>query len=262
MKSNFYLNERRPITNLAPFTDHLLPTLPITLKTRKNYESSFNVNIRPHLGNKELCDITKNDLVEVLAVLPPQTRYATLMVLRVIYREALERELVKVNIAASIKTPKVQVKAQKFLTWEELEQIDFGSQTQRIRFLALHGLRYGEAAALTSADIHDGFVHITKSKHGATKTAAGVRKVPLLSAFAPFAKNQKSIAKALKPYGVTVHSLRKTYAYTLKSAGIHVTTAAKLMGHSNPMVTLKVYTQVKDDEAGQAGIELAKYLAS
>ena len=76
----------------------------------------------------------------------------------------------------------------------------------------------------------------------------------------PFARNQKTIAKALKPYGVTVHSLRKTYAYTLKSAGIHVTTAAKLMGHSNPMMTLKVYTQVKDDETALAGIELAKYI--
>lgn len=76
----------------------------------------------------------------------------------------------------------------------------------------------------------------------------------------PFARNQKTLAKALKPYGVTVHLLRKTYAYTLKSAGIHVTTAAKLMGHSNPMMTLKVYTQVKDDETALAGIELAKYI--
>ena len=65
---------------------------------------------------------------------------------------------------------------------------------------------------------------------------------------------------ALKPYGVTVHSLRKTCAYTLKSAGITVTTAAKLMGHSNPMMTLKIYTQVKDDETHLAGIELAKYI--
>jgi len=76
----------------------------------------------------------------------------------------------------------------------------------------------------------------------------------------PFARNQKTIAKALKPYGVTVHSLRKTYAYTLKSAGIHVTTAAKLMGHSNPMMTIKVYTQVKGDETALAGVELAKYI--
>jgi hypothetical protein len=32
------------------------------------------------------------------------------------------------------------------------------------------------------------------------------------------------------------------------------------MGHSNPMLTLKVYTQVKDDETALAGIELAKYI--
>lgn len=182
------------------------------------------------------------------------------MVLRVIYREALERELVASNIAAGIKIPKIQVKPQKFLTWEELEKLDFGKQTRRIRFLALHGLRYGEAAALTEDDIHDGFVHITKSKHGATKSAAGVRKVPLLSPFEPFANHQQSIAAALKPYGVTVHSLRKSYAYTLKSAQIHVTTAAKLMGHSNPMMTLKIYTQVRDDEAGLAGIAIKEFI--
>ena len=76
-----------------------------------------------------------------------------------------------------------------------------------------------------------------------------------------FAMKKQTIAKALKPYGVIVHSLRKTYAYILKSAGIHVTTAAKLMGHSNPMMTLKVYTQVKDDETHLAGIDRAKYIA-
>jgi len=245
---------------LSTFTDKLLPVLPITNKTRINYQSAYNVNIRHKLGSKNLCEITKSDLVEALATLRPQTRYATLMALRVIYREALERELVEINLAATIKAPKIKVQPKKFLTWEELSKIDFGLQSKRIHFLALHGLRYGEAVALTSADIYDGFVHITKSKYGATKSSAGVRRVPLLSEFMPFANNQKTIAKALKPYGVTVHSLRKTYAYTLKSAGIHVSTAAKLMGHSNPMVTLKIYTLVKDDEAHLAGIELARYI--
>ena len=247
---------------LNTFTDALLPNLLITSKTRKNYTSAYNCNIRSVLGHKDLAAITKKEIAEALAVLTPQTRYQTLMTMRVIFKEALERELIEVNPAASIMAPRIKVKPQKFLTWDELKDIDFGSQTKRIQFLALHGLRYGEAAVLTSEDIHDGFVHINKSKHGATKSAAGVRKVPLLSNFVPFANNQKTIAQALKPYGVTVHSLRKTYAYTLKSAGIHVTTAAKLMGHSNPMVTLKVYTQVKDDEPALAGIELAKYLAS
>jgi len=242
------------------FTDYLMPLLSITAKTRKSYWGAINFNVRPQLGDKTLSSISKMDLVEALAILSPPTKYQTLMALRVIYREALERELVERNIAKEIRAPKVFVKQQKFLTWEQLEQIDFGRQTKRIRFLALHGLRYGEAAALTEQDIHGGFVHITKSKYGATKTPAGVRKVPLLSDFQPFARNQNCIARALKRYEVNVHSLRKTYAYTLKSAGIHVTTAAKLMGHSNPMMTLKVYTQVKDDETGAAGVAIASYI--
>ena len=71
---------------------------------------------------------------------------------------------------------------------------------------------------------------------------------------------ENGIATALKPYGVTVHSLRKTYAYMLKSSDIHVTTAAKLMGHSNPMVTLKIYTQVLDEEIDKSGVAISEYL--
>ena len=248
---------------LNQFVESVIYTLDIRQgTTAKTYLGAYRRNIAPYLGDKNLEEITKNDLVTALAPLPSQSRYQAVMIARTVFREAVERQLIQESPAATIKTPKIQVKPQKFLTWEELSQLDFGYQTKRIKFLALHGLRYGEAAALTKDDIHDGFVHITKSKYGATKSSSGVRKVPLLGEFMPFPKYQKCLATALKPHGVTVHSLRKTYAYTLKSAGIHVTTAAQLMGHSNPMVTLKIYTQVKDDETGKAGIELAKYLAS
>ena len=182
------------------------------------------------------------------------------MVARTIFREAVERELVGVNPAATIKPPRITVKPAKFLTWEELSALNFGKQRKRILFLALHGLRYGEAAALTQADIYDDLVHITKSKHGATKTKAGVRNVPLVCHFEPFALNQKSIARALRPHGVTVHSLRKTYAYLLKTSGVHVTTAQKLMGHSDPVVTLKIYTLVKDEEIATSGKAIASYI--
>ena len=32
------------------------------------------------------------------------------------------------------------------------------------------------------------------------------------------------------------------------------------MGHSNPMMTLKIYTQVRDDEAGLAGDALKEFI--
>ena len=245
---------------LSQLISEIMPHLEITDKTRANYESAYRVNLAPKLSNKHLDQIDKNDIISAIANLPPQTKYQTLMVARTIFREAVERELVGANPAATIKPPRITVKPAKFLTWEELSALNFGKQHKRILFLALHGLRYGEAAALTAADIYDDLVHITKSKHGATKTKAGVRNVPLVCQFEPFALNQKSIARALRPHGVTVHSLRKTYAYLLKTSGVHVTTAQKLMGHSDPVVTLKIYTLVKDEEIAASGKAVTSYI--
>ena len=172
----------------------------------------------------------------------------------------MDRELLLESPVASIRPPRLKPKPSKFLTWSELDEIDFGRQNKRIRFLALHGLRFGEAAALTETDIYDGKVHVNKSKYGPTKSSAGNRTVPYLGYFDPFPKYQLTIADKLAPYGVTVHSLRKTYAYSLKTANVHVTTASKLMGHSNPLVTMKIYTAVKDDEITESGEALKKAL--
>jgi integrase len=247
--------------NVTTFATSLWPQLEITNKTRKNYVGAFKRYLEPVIGRSPINEVKKQSLIDALAVLPPQSRYQTYMVARVIFREAVVRELIEISPASRIKTPKLHVKPQKFLTWEELKDIDFGYQTKRIHFLALHGLRYGEAAALSESDIADGRVNISKSKYGTTKTNSGIRQVPLMSEFVEFPLYQDGIAKELKPYGVTVHSLRKTYAYLLKQSNVHVTTAAKLLGHSNPMVTLKIYTQVLDDEIEKSGSALEKYMS-
>jgi len=247
---------------LDSFAVTLWPHLQVTHKTRKNYLGAYRRYLAEPLGSKMMEKITKLDLIQALDSLPPQTKYQALMVARVLFREALNREIVEDSPAARIKAPKISVDPSKFLIWEDLREIDFGSQTTRIRFLALHGLRYGEAAALTRDDIRDGRVHVTKSIHGKTKSAAGVRTVPLMSEFQPYVKYQNTIAAKLQPYGVTVHSLRKTYAYMLKSADVHVTTASKLMGHSNPLITMKIYTAVLDNEIEKSGAALTNYMAS
>ena len=58
---------------------------------------------------------------------------------------------------------------------------------------------------------------------------------------------------AANKHSVTVHSFRRTYAYLLKTQGIHVTTAQRLLGHSDPIMTLKIYTSVLDNEVEDAG---------
>ena len=150
----------------------------------------------------------------------------------------------------------------KFLTWEEVDRRDFGKYTTQIRFLALHGLRWSEAAALSTDDIRDGRIHVTKSVHGQTKSRAGVRVVPLISPFKHLPATRKPLRMVLAPHGITIHSLRHTYAYLLKSKGVHVTTAQRLLGHSDPKVTLAIYTQVLDSEIDDTGELLKSFIGN
>jgi len=96
--------------------------------------------------------------------------------------------------------------------------------------------------------------------YGPTKTESGVREVPYFGYFKQFPKTRVAIAKTLAEHGVTIHSLRKTYEYFLKTNDVHVTIAAKFLGHSDPMVSLQIYTLVRDTEINQAGFRLRQAL--
>jgi integrase len=121
-------------------------------------------------------------------------------------------------------------------------------------------LRWSEAAALTGSDIRDDFVWISKSVHGDVKSTSSNRKVPYLGYFEQFPASYKTMRLAANLHGVTVHSFRRTYAYLLKTKNVHVTTAQKLLGHADPMLTLKVYTSVLDTEIDDVGELLKNYL--
>ena len=236
--------------------EQVLPYLRVTKKTRYNYLGAYNRYFSASLGQRCMSEIAHLEIREIISKLPSQSGYQALMVLRSIYREANTQGLCEVNPTTQIKSPQISVKPGRFLTWDQIKDNDFGRYSEHIRFLALHGLRWGEAVALTQDDIYDGLVHINRSIHGATKSPAGIRTVPYLGNFQQFPVTRKPLAKALKPYEVNIHSLRKSYAYILKSNNIHVTTAQRLLGHASPLLTLSVYTQVLDDEIIKAGAVL------
>ena len=235
------------------FAQDVISTLPIRVKTRQNYASMYRCHIEKHLSHRELETIKRAEIQNLIKFLPPQTMLMTLAVIKTIFREAVARELVDASPAHGVRTPALVVASRKFLTWDELKVADFGRYTPQIRFLALHGLRWGEAVVLTKDDIRNGRIYVTKSIHGSTKSQSGVRVVPLIGDFYELPKSPKTLRKVLDPYGIHIHSLRHTYAYLLKTQGIHVTTAQKLLGHSDPKVTLRVYTQVLDNEIESTG---------
>ncbi|HUW79199.1 MAG TPA: tyrosine-type recombinase/integrase [Candidatus Nanopelagicaceae bacterium] len=231
----------------------IFASLPITSKTLENYRGEYRRHLSKVIGGMRIAEVTPKDIRYAITGLPPQTKRLALMVARTIFREALRMDLIKSSPAVEIESPTIRIKPSPFMTWEQVKAGDFGAYNDQIRFLALHGLRWGEAVALTGAEIREGYVCIDKSIHGETKTHAGVRRIPYLGHFAPLPRTARPLRRALNPYGVTIHSLRKTYAYVLKSNGVHVTTASKLLGHSDPSVTLRIYTLVRDEEIEATG---------
>lgn len=237
---------------------NVIALLPIRSKTRATYLSALRLHILPTLAHREIESISRSDIQKTIHGLSPQTSALALAVIKTIFREALAREIIDASPAHGVSGPKIMVKPREFLTWEDVSKKSFGAYSHQIRFLALHGLRWSEAVALTVEDIRDDRVWINKSVHGQTKSKAGIRSVPLVSPFTVFPKSPKTLRRVLKPHGVDIHSLRHTYAYLLKQQGVHVTTAQRLLGHSDPRVTMGIYTQVLDNEIDEVGLLLSK----
>lgn len=234
----------------------LWSVLNVRPKTLSNYKHQYSKYLKPVMGSVELDKVQPIEIQRCLLSLPPQTSRHCLMLVKTIYREAALYGHSTINPSIGLKSPQIQLSEKKFLTWEEVDKFSWGRYDEQIRFLALHGLRWSEAVVITMADIRDGFVYVSKSIYGPCKSKSSIRKVPYLGHFAPLPITYKPMQKCANTHGITVHSFRRTYAYLLKTQGIHVTTAQKLLGHSDPMMTLKVYTSVLDSEIDDAGVLL------
>ena len=230
-------------------------------KTLLNYKHQYGKYLEPVMGSVELDKVEPVAIQRCLLSLPPQTSRHCLMLVKTIYREATLYGQTTANPALGLKTPAIHLSDKKFLTWEEVNSKEWGRYNEQIRFLALHGLRWSEAAVITENDIRDGFVFISKSVYGPCKSKSSIRKVPYLGHFEPLPITYKPMQKCANLHGVTVHSFRRTYAYLLKTQGVHVTTAQRLLGHSDPMMTLKVYTSVLDSEIDDAGVLLLRAIS-
>jgi integrase len=89
-------------------------------------------------------------------------------------------------------------------------------------------------------------------------TAAGARPLP-----STVVRDLQQDAKAAGiARHVSPHLLRHTYASHLLAAGRPVTEVARLLGHSNPAVTLKVYAHYIHDDSQQAADALSRAYGS
>jgi len=86
--------------------------------------------------------------------------------------------MTEINPTLGVKLPKRSEPKRNFLTWNQVDSLDWGKYNSVVRFLALQGLRWSEAVALEPDDIREGFVHINNSVYGNTKSESSNKQVP------------------------------------------------------------------------------------
>jgi hypothetical protein len=130
--------------NFDLFAQSVIASLPVREKTRGNYKSMYRCHIQGVLGRMHLEEISRSMIQELIITLPPQTSLMTLAVLKSVFREAVARGVIELSPAKGVTSPSLNVPPRKFLTWEQVREGDFGKYKSEVKFLALHGLRWGK----------------------------------------------------------------------------------------------------------------------
>lgn len=189
--------------------------------------------------------------------------------------KAVKNKLIPDNLFDGIEKVKFLRKQSKALTHEQEQQFVEACKTSnqgKLLLLCLYqGLRLGEALALTYEDID--FEHKTISINKAVdslgnvttpKTATSIRTLPLFSRTAALFEQGGSgnvfksprkvyqnamlkICKQLGFQGITVHSLRHTFATRCSELGITAKMVQHWLGHSTLDMTLNIYTHINAD---------------
>lgn len=134
-----------------------------------------------------------------------------------------------------------------YLTPEEVERIasHAGEAAEVIRFLALTGLRRGEALSLTPDMIRDGCILLADTKSGRPRLVPMPREAARIAQERlPWSISSPNLRRlferARKAAGmphVRMHDLRHTYASWLVQAGQPLAVVRDLLGHSSLAVT-------------------------
>jgi integrase len=159
-----------------------------------SYESSLQSHLYPLVGARQLADLKRHDIQQVVEHLnsigkSPSTINNTLNPLRVMYRHAIRRGEISENPTLNLELPAIRGRRDRVATPIEISQLIAAIDSKRDRLywgIAFYaGLRVGEILALTWGDV-DTEITVRRSWCDKTrafkepKTRAGVREVPII----------------------------------------------------------------------------------
>ena len=275
--------------------------------TVNNYNTmvSYLNRIADNLPNVPLDRITPSDIKRMynaFSDLGEGSRRKIAMLTKAVFEAAVNDGLIRVNPCRTVKHDKGEEGTHRALEQWEVALIEQTAQTERCGLLAMTmlyaGLRRGEAIAIDidrDVDFASGTISVRGAKkrdgthtvEGTTKTAAGIRTVPLFKplrdaleghhgalltnndgesccisatdcAWATYNKHLSAIAG--RTVFIRQHDCRHTFATMLYDADVDIKTAARWMGHSSEQMILRVYAHLSDKKAKSAAEKVENML--
>lgn len=235
--------------------------------TQKSIECTFNNNILPYIGNKEMVSIKTDDVQKILIRLKdkPRTQSLTFCYLKAIFQQACKLLVIKVNPCNNAVIRKTQTNVRRAFTLVEQQQIISYLKAKKhiltnlFLFYLYTGVRRMEALSLTSNDVDrvNNVIHIKGTKtHTSDRyitTSADVialipEKVKPFDYLPNFVtKSFKRVLRALKIDNACLNCLRHTFATRCLESGINIKTVQLWLGHSSYNLTANTYSHIQKE---------------
>lgn len=248
----------------------------ISYETLQNYKYRIQGFLFPIFGDKKLDEIKSIDCQKAFNKMKGYSSdyiKKTYHDLHQILEKAVKNKLIEENVCEYIELPKGDKKKRRSITQKEREVIHtvakYHSHGLYFLIMLYCGLRPHETALVQGKDIKDNILHIR-----GTKTEDADRYVPIpnillkmipkieedeylfksISGIYPLKKRHRetiwrSFSEECEKYidvTFTPYCLRHTYCTDLQDAGVPITVAKSLMGHSTIKLTADVYTHVSE----------------
>ena len=236
--------------------------------TLKNLIGLFRLHILPYIAKKPLSSINSIDIQNLLNRMQKTPRQATIvyMQLRACFEKAFQLGLIRSSPCDAVVINKHKGNKGRALTIEEQARLIeyLNTYSPPIKNLILiyltTGMRRSELLNIKYSDLNfkDNEILVRGEK---TKNAFRVIQVPskVLQLFPkkdlPFAewsadkvdRHFKIITTALGFKGITIHSLRHTFATNCISSGVNMVVVQKWLGHANISMTIDTYTHIEKE---------------
>lgn len=233
---------------------------------------SYTTNIKKLkcLEEKDIKEIKRVDLEKLINIETVGTRKILKSILKNIFKEALKMDLINKNIVDEIDVHTEKVYKKKPFTEKEIKLLWQNLEIKGVKevlILIYTGMRKEEFINLTIYNVKNNYIEILESK-----TENGIRKIPIIKEIRPLLKDLVTLAvkrndnkisrctygslnytfKNYLPKRIiglskhTPHEARHTTATLLKEKGIPTELIARMLGHSNDIITKKIY--IHDNE--------------